>query len=170
MENGNMKTELVSGKLERVDQRAAGGLRFRCRGEKAAGKADQASNQAVDHRQRRWPTAAASDPEQRRIRRRELRNCPAACPAGFKAERILLVGLGKLTPSEVRKAAGAAVRFAKPRKLRELSIAIAVGGGARSLCGHASSGRRRLYRRLRSGYLPFGPERPEYRAAERGCR
>jgi leucyl aminopeptidase len=45
-------------------------------------------------------------------------------PGGFKAERILLVGLGKVTPSEVRKAAGAAVRFAKPRKLRELSIAI----------------------------------------------
>ena len=51
-------------------------------------------------------------------------------PAGFKAERILLVGLGKLTTAEVRKAAGAAVRFAKPRKLRELCIAIP--GGARS--------------------------------------
>jgi leucyl aminopeptidase len=48
-------------------------------------------------------------------------------PAGFKAERILLVGLGKLTTSEVRKAAGAAVRFAKPRKLRELTIAIPEG-------------------------------------------
>ncbi len=45
-------------------------------------------------------------------------------PDGVKAERILLVGLGKLTTTEVRKAAGAAVRFAKPRKLRELSIAI----------------------------------------------
>jgi leucyl aminopeptidase len=48
-------------------------------------------------------------------------------PAGFKAERILLVGLGKLTLSEVRKAAGAAVRFAKPRKLRELTFAIPEG-------------------------------------------
>jgi leucyl aminopeptidase len=45
-------------------------------------------------------------------------------PSGFKAERILLVGLGKLTTAEVRKAAGAAVRYAKPRKLRELSIVI----------------------------------------------
>jgi leucyl aminopeptidase len=45
-------------------------------------------------------------------------------PSGFKAERILLVGLGKATTAEVRKAAGAAVRFAKPRKLRELSIVI----------------------------------------------
>ena len=43
-------------------------------------------------------------------------------PSGVKAERILLVGLGKLTTAEVRKAAGAAVRFAKPRKLRELSL------------------------------------------------
>jgi leucyl aminopeptidase len=48
-------------------------------------------------------------------------------PAGFKADRILLIGLGKLTTTEVRKAAGAAVRFAKPRKLRELSIAIPEG-------------------------------------------
>ena len=48
-------------------------------------------------------------------------------PSGCKAERILLVGLGKLTTAEVRKAAGAAVRFAKPRKLRELSLAIPEG-------------------------------------------
>jgi leucyl aminopeptidase len=48
-------------------------------------------------------------------------------PDGFKAERILLVGLAKLTTAEVRKAAGAAVRFAKPRKLRELAIAIPEG-------------------------------------------
>ncbi len=48
-------------------------------------------------------------------------------PDGFKAERILLVGVAKLTAAEVRKAAGAAVRFAKPRKLRELAIAIPDG-------------------------------------------
>ena len=48
-------------------------------------------------------------------------------PDGFKAKRILLVGLGKLTLPEVRKAAGAAVRFAKPRKLRELTMAIPEG-------------------------------------------
>ena len=45
-------------------------------------------------------------------------------PSGLQAERLLLVGLGKPTTAEVRKAAGAAVRFAKPRKFRELSIAI----------------------------------------------
>src|ERR1700749_4088157 len=48
-------------------------------------------------------------------------------PGGFKAERILLVGLGKLTTSEIRKGAGAAVRFAKPRKVRELCIAVPDG-------------------------------------------
>ena len=48
-------------------------------------------------------------------------------PAGFKAERILLVGLGKLTTAEVRKGAGAAVRFAKPASSRELTIAIPEG-------------------------------------------
>ena len=48
-------------------------------------------------------------------------------PDGFKAKRILLVGVGKVTLPEVRKAAGVAVRFAKPRKLRELTIAIPEG-------------------------------------------
>ena len=46
-------------------------------------------------------------------------------PAGLKAKRLLLVGLGKATkatPHDVRKAAGTAVRFAKPRKLRELTV------------------------------------------------
>ena len=47
-------------------------------------------------------------------------------PASLKAERLLLVGLGKaqtLTVHEVRKAAGVAVRFAKPRAIRDLAIA-----------------------------------------------
>src|ERR1700761_4660315 len=48
-------------------------------------------------------------------------------PAGCKAKRLLLVGLGKQSAPEVRKAAGAAVRFAKPRKLREVSIAVPEG-------------------------------------------
>jgi leucyl aminopeptidase len=46
-------------------------------------------------------------------------------PSGLKAERLLIVGLGKakaLSVHEVRKGAGVAVRFAKPRGLRELSI------------------------------------------------
>ena len=46
-------------------------------------------------------------------------------PAGLKAKRLLLVGLGKsakVTVQDLRKAAGTAVRFAKPRKLRELTI------------------------------------------------
>lgn len=47
-------------------------------------------------------------------------------PTGLKAERLLIVGLGKankLSPDQVRKGAGAAVRFAKPREFRELAVA-----------------------------------------------
>ncbi len=47
-------------------------------------------------------------------------------PGGLRAERLLVVGLGKakkLGPDHVRKGAGAAVRFAKPRGVRELAIA-----------------------------------------------
>lgn len=47
-------------------------------------------------------------------------------PGGVKAERLLIVGLGKassLTAAEVRKGAGVAVRFAKPRGLRDLALA-----------------------------------------------
>ncbi|MBT9329440.1 leucyl aminopeptidase [Paracidobacterium acidisoli] len=47
-------------------------------------------------------------------------------PAGLKAKRLLLVGLGKvakLSPQEARKGAGTAVRFVKPRGIRELAIA-----------------------------------------------
>jgi leucyl aminopeptidase len=46
-------------------------------------------------------------------------------PQGLKAKRLLLVGLGKSAKAgvhDVRKATGTAVRFAKPRKLRELAI------------------------------------------------
>ncbi|HEX4312103.1 MAG TPA: leucyl aminopeptidase [Acidobacteriaceae bacterium] len=53
-------------------------------------------------------------------------------PAGLKAKRLLIVGLGKaskLTPHEVRKAAGTAVRFAKPRGLREIVLAAPVSDG-----------------------------------------
>ena len=47
-------------------------------------------------------------------------------PAGLKAKRLLLVGVGKAakaTMHDVRKAAGTAVRFAKPRAIREVAIA-----------------------------------------------
>src|SRR5882757_4702499 len=47
-------------------------------------------------------------------------------PNGLKAERLLIVGLGKaktLSVDDVRKGAGAAVRAAKPRGMREMSIA-----------------------------------------------
>jgi len=53
-------------------------------------------------------------------------------PAGLKAKRLVIVGLGKvakLTPHEVRKGAGTAVRFAKPRGVREIAIAVPVAEG-----------------------------------------
>src|ERR1035437_1590614 len=47
-------------------------------------------------------------------------------PTGVKAERLLLVGLGKAADfslDRVRKGAGTAVRAAKPRSVREMAIA-----------------------------------------------
>ncbi|HKO13097.1 MAG TPA: M17 family peptidase N-terminal domain-containing protein, partial [Acidobacteriaceae bacterium] len=47
-------------------------------------------------------------------------------PAGITAKRLLIIGLGKvskLTLHEMRKAAGTAVRYLKPRGLRELALA-----------------------------------------------
>jgi len=46
-------------------------------------------------------------------------------PAGLKVKRLLIVGLGKaakITPHDLRKAAGTAVRFAKPRQLHHMAI------------------------------------------------
>jgi leucyl aminopeptidase len=51
-------------------------------------------------------------------------------PAGFRAKRLLVVGGGaaaKFSPSELRKAAGAAVRFLKPKGAK--SVALALAGG-----------------------------------------
>jgi leucyl aminopeptidase len=47
-------------------------------------------------------------------------------PGGIKAERLLVIGLGKaktLSVDEVRKGAGAAIRAAKPRGIRDVTIA-----------------------------------------------
>jgi leucyl aminopeptidase len=47
-------------------------------------------------------------------------------PAGLAAERLLVIGLGKasaLTADSLRKGAGVAIRFAKPRSLRDIAIA-----------------------------------------------
>ena len=48
-------------------------------------------------------------------------------PAGLAAKRLLLIGLGKqgkITMQGVRNAAGTAVRFTKPRGIRELAFAL----------------------------------------------
>jgi leucyl aminopeptidase len=56
---------------------------------------------------------------------------PIHAPSGLKAKRLLLVGGGKsakFNADEVRKFAGAAVRFAKARNLRSLAIALPESG------------------------------------------
>ena len=48
-------------------------------------------------------------------------------PTGLSAQRLLLIGLGKadkLTPHELRKSAGVAIRFARPRTLRTLTLTL----------------------------------------------
>jgi leucyl aminopeptidase len=55
-------------------------------------------------------------------------------PAGLNAKRLLIVGLGKLSKASVhgvREAAGTAVRFAKPRGIRELTFALPEGSSER---------------------------------------
>ncbi len=48
-------------------------------------------------------------------------------PQGMPAKRLLLIGMGKLakiTVQDVRKAAGTAIRFAKPRGIREVIVTL----------------------------------------------
>jgi len=57
-------------------------------------------------------------------------------PAGLKAARLLLVGLGKasdLSLDSIRKAAGTAVRSAKPRAIRSLAVALPTDTGSAQL-------------------------------------
>ena len=57
-------------------------------------------------------------------------------PAGVKAARLLLVGIGKpsdLSLDSMRKAAGTAVRSAKPRAIRSLAIALPSETGSAQL-------------------------------------
>ena len=47
-------------------------------------------------------------------------------PDGLKAERLLIIGLGKtksLSANELRKAAGTAIRLARPRNIRDVALA-----------------------------------------------
>jgi len=62
-------------------------------------------------------------------------------PAGLKAKRLLIVGLGKQAKADadkLRNAAGTAVRYAKPRGIRELALALPETG-AKGLPGAASA-------------------------------
>src|SRR6476646_3379530 len=57
-------------------------------------------------------------------------------PAGLKAKRILLAGLGKqarVTPADWRRAAGAAIRHLKSRKIREAVFSAADAAAAEAI-------------------------------------
>ncbi len=59
-------------------------------------------------------------------------------PAGIAAKRLLIVGLGKLAKATIhsaRDAAGTAVRFAKPRGIREVVLALPSSEGLRGAAG-----------------------------------
>jgi leucyl aminopeptidase len=63
-------------------------------------------------------------------------------PAGLAAKRLLIVGLGKqgkATVDKVRSAAGAAVRFAKPRGIREVAFALPELALAAGSCARAAA-------------------------------
>ncbi len=64
-------------------------------------------------------------------------------PAGLAAKRLLLVGVGKLakaTVHTVRNAAGTAVRFTKPRGIREIAFALPEAGSlAADACARAAA-------------------------------
>ena len=84
-------------------QPTAGDLCPGCRGEEAS---SQTGNQADDRKQRRGQGDGERS-KQRRIRCRELRDGLAARPCrSCKAERILLVGLAKLTTAESTQSGG----------------------------------------------------------------
>jgi leucyl aminopeptidase len=48
-------------------------------------------------------------------------------PAGLRAARLLVVGVARPTAAELRKAAGVAVRYAKPRRIRSVAFLLPSG-------------------------------------------
>jgi leucyl aminopeptidase len=64
-------------------------------------------------------------------------------PAGLKAKRLLIVGVGKQAKAAVltvRNAAGTAVRYSKPRGIRELVFALPVAGNlAGAACARSAA-------------------------------
>ena len=118
-----MKTKLVSGKLDRVTSELL--VIFAYEGAEKKQAAKPALKLATGGSALAKATALVMDSGEFAAGSGDTLLLHA--PAGLKAQRILLVGLGKLTVAEVRKAAGMAVRFAKPRKLRELTVAVPEG-------------------------------------------
>ena len=92
-------------------------------------------------------------------------------PAGLAAKRLLIVGLGKqakVNADKVRNAAGTAVRFVKPRGIRELAFALPDFGTVRPAACSARRRRGRVRRRLRPRHLSQRPQRSEHRVVHAG--
>ena len=86
-------------------------------------------------------------------------------PAGMAAKRLLIVGLGKLakaTVHSVRDAAGTAVRFAKPRAIREVVLSLPTLRRSAQCSRRTGCGGRRVCGRLRRRHVPKRSKGPEY--------
>jgi leucyl aminopeptidase len=83
-------------------------------------------------------------------------------PEGLAATRLLIVGLGKTAkadPHIIRRAAGTAVRFAKPRGIRSLSILVPEGNfdstqSIRAIAEGAILAKTAVSKHSRSSFLP----------------
>ena len=97
----------------------------------AMNKADKKDKQAPPQIELLTPDAAVSSAASKALNRPEFAGGSGETlllhqPAGLKAARLLIVGLAKPTQAELRKAAGTAVRFAKPRSIRSLALLLPI--------------------------------------------
>jgi leucyl aminopeptidase len=103
----------------------------------AINKADKKDKQAPPQIELLTPDAAVTSAASKAISGREFAGGSSETlllhqPAGLKAARLLIVGLAKPTglanptQAELRKAAGAAVRFVKPRSIRSLALLLPI--------------------------------------------
>jgi leucyl aminopeptidase len=97
----------------------------------AINKADKKDKQAAPQIELLTADAAITSAAEKAISGREFAggSCETLLlhqPEGLEAARLLVVGLAKPTLVELRKAAGAAVRFAKPRSIRSLALLLPI--------------------------------------------
>jgi leucyl aminopeptidase len=97
----------------------------------AINKADKKDKQADPQIELLTPDEAVTSAAAKAVSGREFTagSCETLLlhqPAGLKAARLLIVGVSRPTPAELRKAAGTAVRFAKPRGIRSLTLLLPI--------------------------------------------